>query len=346
MCQDTKETQSKISDHIHRLGYHFRSTIVEQATIEIGGVQSLRRSGVEQASGEGDPIPETQAEINAQADGAIRDLFPRIPNTDREMIIQHAFQMVCTSHVTHGPKTNNNQGAVFMGRKVVGLQRELSLSRRVQLAVLAHIRHNHTRYDELLRQTDWVTARSAVEPVCLDKVVQWRGDEETGRDQLEEIIREVVVISDSEESDDEDDAEGNSSDGVEVTGLTADFLQSAPPAVPAFGGPLPVPVPAPKLRAAVASAPEKTAHNSGPFRNRKKRNRKDKKEARMKRKGFKRYQAWNDALQRQREPGMVRGDDSSQAYKHVDQLIESRKETTGQEPVSHHFNRTLALLSF
>lgn len=41
-----------------------------------------------------DPIPESQAEINRQADAAIRDLFPRIPNTDREMIVQHAFQKV------------------------------------------------------------------------------------------------------------------------------------------------------------------------------------------------------------------------------------------------------------
>ena len=42
----------------------------------------------------GDPIPESQEEINKQADAAIRDLFPRIPNTDREMIIRHAFQKV------------------------------------------------------------------------------------------------------------------------------------------------------------------------------------------------------------------------------------------------------------
>jgi len=41
-----------------------------------------------------DPIPESQSEINKQADAAIRDLFPRIPNTDREMIVRHAFQKV------------------------------------------------------------------------------------------------------------------------------------------------------------------------------------------------------------------------------------------------------------
>jgi hypothetical protein len=48
-----------------------------------------------------EPIPESQEEINKQADGAIRDLFPRIPNTDRQMIIEHAFKKVgATGHLT------------------------------------------------------------------------------------------------------------------------------------------------------------------------------------------------------------------------------------------------------
>jgi hypothetical protein len=34
-----------------------------------------------------------------------------------------------------------------------------------------------------------MNARKAVEPVCLDVLVKWRGDEETGRDQMDEIIR-------------------------------------------------------------------------------------------------------------------------------------------------------------
>ncbi len=41
-----------------------------------------------------EPIPDSQEEINKQADAAIRDLFPRIPNTDRQMIIDHAFKKV------------------------------------------------------------------------------------------------------------------------------------------------------------------------------------------------------------------------------------------------------------
>jgi hypothetical protein len=41
-----------------------------------------------------EPIPESQDDINKQADAAIRDLFPRIPHTDRTMIIEHAFRKV------------------------------------------------------------------------------------------------------------------------------------------------------------------------------------------------------------------------------------------------------------
>lgn len=80
---------------------------------------------------------------------------------------------------------------------------DLSLARRVQLAALSHIRHTMTRYDALLREGQkWENARKAVEKPCLDIIVKWRGDEETGRDQLDEILREVIEISDDEDSED------------------------------------------------------------------------------------------------------------------------------------------------
>jgi len=97
------------------------------------------------------------------------------------------------------------------GEPLVGLAPGITLSRRVQLAVLAHIRHKHTRYDHLLKEAGYLHARKTVEQLCLDILVKWRGDEETGRDQLDEILREVIVISDSEdESDDEASTEGGS----------------------------------------------------------------------------------------------------------------------------------------
>jgi hypothetical protein len=86
---------------------------------------------------------------------------------------------------------------------------KLPLTQRVQLAALAHIRHTKTRYDELLKEgVRWENARKAVEGPCLNVIFKWRGDEETGRDQLDEILREVIEISDSEdESEDESSRE-------------------------------------------------------------------------------------------------------------------------------------------
>jgi hypothetical protein len=64
---------------------------VEQARAALGGDQ-LKSVGIDLDLPE--PIPEKQEDINKQADAAIRDLFPRIPNTDRQMIIEHAFNKV------------------------------------------------------------------------------------------------------------------------------------------------------------------------------------------------------------------------------------------------------------
>jgi hypothetical protein len=247
-----------------------------------------------------DRIPESQDEINAQADGAIRDLFPRIPNTDREMIIQHAFQ----------------KGAVFKGKPVVGLQEDLTLSRRVQLAVIAHIRHTHTRYDLLLRETSWENARKAVESLCLDILVKWRGDEETGRDQLEEVLREVVVISDSEDedetdSDEDEDSASNTSEGIEE--VTADvFNQTAPLTRNAHTQPQPqgqshtgAKIKSTKnwCNKANIIAERSQPHDVPAIssRTRSKTNPKQSRKAKKAQKGFRRYQAWQQAVSRRHE---------------------------------------------
>lgn len=57
-----------------------------------------------------------------------------------------------------------------------------------------------------------MNARKLVEPVCLDIIVKWRGDEETGRDQLDEILREVVIITDSEDEGDIDSSDDETTD--------------------------------------------------------------------------------------------------------------------------------------
>ncbi|KAJ8062346.1 hypothetical protein OCU04_008891 [Sclerotinia nivalis] len=197
----SKEDNSKISEHVFRTGYHFREVIVDEARKIVGDtvISNTTHGSIE-------PIPESQEEINKQADDAIRDLFPRIPNTDRQRIIEHAFQ----------------KGVKFHGEPTVGLQADLPLARRVQLAVLAHIRHTHTRYDKLLRETSWINARKVVEPVCLDVLVKWRGDEETGRDQMDEILREVVIITDSDDEDEDDSDDSEEEENEEEEGTFAE----------------------------------------------------------------------------------------------------------------------------
>lgn len=92
--QDSKDA-TNLDHHMHRFGYHFRQTIVEEAR------KALERDGVSpQATtlpqpGQPEAIPKSQHEINVQADAVLRDLFPRIPHTDRQEIITHAFQKVC-----------------------------------------------------------------------------------------------------------------------------------------------------------------------------------------------------------------------------------------------------------
>ena len=69
-----------------------------------------------------------------------------------------------------------------------------------------------------------MNARKAVEPVCLDFIVKWRGDEETGRDQMDEILREVVIITDSEESDESSEEDDSSDEEGEITSSSSESI--------------------------------------------------------------------------------------------------------------------------
>lgn len=91
----------------------------------------------------------------------------------------------------------------------------MSLPRRVQLAVVAHIRHKYTNYDNLLKQVSYQAARAVVEQPSLNKMAAWRGDDDDDEpDTMEEILREVIVIPDDEEDE-----------GIETTSNPADFNQ-------------------------------------------------------------------------------------------------------------------------
>jgi len=89
---------------------------------------------------------------------------------------------------------------MVQGKGLVGTVSELSLVRRVQLAVTAHIRHTYTNYDLLLKSMRWGEARQAVQQQCLDKLVQWRGDDDDDGE-MADILQEVIVISDDEDED-------------------------------------------------------------------------------------------------------------------------------------------------
>lgn len=189
---------------------------------------------------------------------------------------------------------------------LVGLAAELTLSRRVQLAVISHVRHTHTRYDQLLRETTWVNARRAVENLCLDILVKWRGDEESGRDQLDEILREVVVISDSEddyEDEDEDDDDDDDDDSEDTDMTSGESSYDSVASTGARPPPAEEQAPAPSnmldahAAAAIARPPSVQELTEAE---------RVKLAARRAHRGFQRYQAvrdqaWQQALVRQRQ---------------------------------------------
>lgn len=294
----------QISGQTHRIGHHIRAIIVEEAKDSLRHFSSLP---IVSTNGSPEPIPESQEIYHAQADAALRDLFPRIPNTDRQAIIDHSF----------------TRGVATRGAGPVGLSKDIPLARRVQLAVLAHIRHNHTPYDQLLKEGTWDRARKLVEQPCLDTLVQWRGDEETGRDQLDEILREVVVISDSETGDSDDD-ESTYTASVEESDVE-----------PSVAGPSSPRLPRPEPESDIlmdlqtghvgAHPVHVQSSVSDP-------NQQDSRSHRRNQRGFKRYRAWEEAIRRNRE---VRGSSSSTAM----------DTDTGSYPIHHRQQRLRPIVS-
>ncbi|KAF7595740.1 hypothetical protein BBP40_004871 [Aspergillus hancockii] len=179
-----------LSQHVHRIGYHFPSAIVATVCMDLGlyltpagkamAFQGIGNTGSRQCINS----DVSQTTINTEARDVLKDLFPNIPDNDLNQIIKTAFQK---------------------GQRKVGTAVELPLARRAQLAVVAHIRHVYTDYDRLLKTTSFHEARSLVEEPTLARLVEWRGDDENGKTVLEDVFREVIVISDDEESDTEGD---------------------------------------------------------------------------------------------------------------------------------------------
>lgn len=213
------EDPDKVSHHIHRVGYHFRAEVVEEACQALGYVLT-RKGFVKEAQleeqRENSKMAQALAkfgvgfdvgkETNLQVMAAVKELFPKMPEQDLTQVLRHAWEE---------------------GANRIGTNMEIDLPRRVQLAVLARIRHEYTDYDRLLRAFEWKEARALVEPVCLKKLIEWRGEVDDGNDdELEEIVRETIVIDDDDddilsEADDEGSIElddGNASDtSIEIS---------------------------------------------------------------------------------------------------------------------------------
>ncbi|KAK4507369.1 hypothetical protein PRZ48_001104 [Zasmidium cellare] len=186
----------KVSHHIHRIGHHFKSNIVEEACQTLGYAyirgQFVKESDLANLNERSKMAAalarhgyhfdrHLEQETDDQVRAAIKELFPKIPEQDLKEILRHAWAE---------------------GTNRVGTSADLDLPRRVQLAVIARIRHAYTDYDYLLRAFEWGQARAQVEPDCLRKLIEWRGENEDEDDnELEEVIRETIVIDDDDDED-------------------------------------------------------------------------------------------------------------------------------------------------
>ena len=86
----------------------------------------------------------------------------------------------------------------------MGTAKDVALVRRAQLAVIAHIRHVYTDYDRLLKRHPWPEARALVEQPTLDKLIEWRGDEDDA-EEMDDILREVIVIPDDDDEEEQEE---------------------------------------------------------------------------------------------------------------------------------------------
>lgn len=173
------------------------------------------------------------------------------------------------------------------GQRKVGTAVELPLARRAQLAVVAHIRHVYTNYDKLLKMTSFHEARSLVEEHTLAKLVEWRGDDENGKTVLEDVFREVIVISDDDDSDAEEDIPKPSDRDYSVEVISSQPRVEVLPTQPAN---------------TANSGPQDFSEDDVPpgFRVIPR----DPKRSKVDRRGFSRYQAWDRAINRYRNVAM------------------------------------------
>lgn len=92
--------------------------------------------------------------------------FPKIPKEEKKLVLQHGFRKYS---------------------RRVGRTGQIPLSRKVQLAVIAHIRHRHTKYDELLKDGfNRDQARNVVQKRIQEMLREWGSKE--GKTTLSRLI--------------------------------------------------------------------------------------------------------------------------------------------------------------
>lgn len=201
----------------------------------------------------------------------------------------------------------------------MGTAVELPLARRAQLAVVAHIRHIYTNYDRLLKANSFHEARATVEQPTLAKLVEWRGDDENGKTVLEDVFREVIVISDDDDSDVEGEPLPLQGRDASVEAISSNAVVEELQMRPVnHGNPAPWEPQVEHLDDEIASGfrfipkpPKKTN---------------------IDRRGFSRYQAWDRALNRYRN--RISGTNHQfPSYSAGEHLPENRG--LGREPSSH-----------
>ncbi|KAF1363726.1 hypothetical protein EJ07DRAFT_101976 [Lizonia empirigonia] len=115
-----------------QLGLRVPSSILHQVHRQAKETLSARRAAT--AKRDASSIEAATAEIEEQ--------FPEIPEKERLLVLKHGFKK-------------------HSGR--VGRTGQLPLPRKVLLAIIAHIRHRHTKYDSILAsRVDRSVARKAV----------------------------------------------------------------------------------------------------------------------------------------------------------------------------------------
>lgn len=79
----------------------------------------------------------------------------------------------------------------------------------------AYIRHTYTNYDKLLKSHTYLDARAIVQPPTLDKIIEWR-DEKDEPNAVEDILREVIIISDDEDEESEEENFSERENSIEI----------------------------------------------------------------------------------------------------------------------------------